>query len=141
MMLPIMISVAEGARDPLWEGMGCRILLIDDSEEVVSTLGETLSLAGFSVATASGGREALAVAAQHRPQLVLCDLRMPHMSGWEVARQLRERYGSSMMLAALSGWSSPGDRARSKDAGFDRHVTKPASIHELRALATEAATR
>ena len=121
--------------------MGCRILLVDDSEEIVNTLGETLSLAGFSVATASGGREALAVAAQHRPQLVLCDLRMPSMSGWEVARQLRSRYGGSMMLAAMSGWSSPGDRERSLDAGFDRHLTKPATMKELRALAAEASAR
>lgn len=119
--------------------MGCRILLIDDSEEIVNTLGESLELAGFSVATASGGREALAVAEQHRPQLVLCDLRMPTMSGWEVARKLRERFGQSVMLAALSGWSSPGDHARSKSAGFDRHLTKPATLAELRALASEAA--
>src|SRR5215510_4372405 len=100
----------------------CRILIVDDSEEVVSTLAEELTMLGHVVATATDGVQALAVAEQARPHLALVDLRLPRLSGWEVARRLRARFGGGILLAALSGWSAPGDHDRSKTAGFDRHL-------------------
>ena len=116
----------------------CRILLVDDSEEIVTLLAEELSRAGHVVATATDGLQALAVAEQTRPHLALIDLRLPRLSGWEVARRLRARFGASVLLAALTGWSAPGDHARSKAAGFDRHLTKPTPFAELRALIVAA---
>lgn len=112
----------------------CRILIVDDSEEIVSILAAELARAGHLVTTATDGVQALAVAEQARPQLALVDLRLPRLNGWEVGRRLRARFGSSILLTALTGWSTPGDRDRSKQAGFDRHLTKPASLREIRAL-------
>jgi CheY-like chemotaxis protein len=119
----------------------CRILVADDSEEVLQFLTDYLARCGHAVATATDGIEALAVAEQTRPHLVLLDLRLPRLCGWEVARRLRARFGGSIFLAALTGWSAPRDRERSMAAGFDRHLTKPATLIELRALAREALER
>jgi CheY-like chemotaxis protein len=119
----------------------CRILLVDDSVEVLDALAEVLTVAGYEVVTATDGVTAIALALQELPNLVLIDLRLPQLSGWEVARRLRARFGDRIVLAALTGWSAPGDRARSRAAGFDHHLTKPASLRELRALALEALER
>ena len=119
----------------------CRILIVDDSEEIVAILAAELARAGHLVTTATDGVQALAVAEHARPELALVDLRLPRLSGWEVGRRLRARFGDAILLAALTGWSTPGDRDRSRLAGFDHHLTKPASLGELRTLIDEAVGR
>lgn len=90
-----------------------RILVVDDSEEIASLLAEMLRHEGDVIATAGDPVEALAIAEQLRPHLGLLDLRLPRMSGWELARRLRARFDGAIVLAAVTGWSSPGDRQRS----------------------------
>jgi CheY-like chemotaxis protein len=116
----------------------CRILLVDDSEEIVDVVSEVLELAGYQVRTAHDGASAIDVAAELRPQLAVLDLGLPVISGYELARELRARYGDDIMLVSLSGRGGADVDRQSRDAGFDRHLTKPASVWQLRGLATEA---
>lgn len=116
----------------------CRILLVDDSEDIVEVYTEVLELSGHAVRTASDGARALDVANEHRPQLALLDLGLPVMDGFAVARRLRERFGGEIMLVSLSGWGGEDVSRRSREAGFDRHLTKPAGLWQLRALVSEA---
>ena len=118
-----------------------RILLVDDCEEILKILADALRSSGSLVETATDGIQALALAEELRPQLAVLDLRLPRLGGWEVARRLRARFGRAIFLAALTGWGAPGDRQRSMTAGFDRHLTKPTPLREIRALADEAMSR
>lgn len=78
----------------------------------------------------------IAEVAQFRPDVVICDIGLPDLSGYEVARMLRDRHGSALYLAALTGWDQPADRARALAAGFDQHLVKPANLKTLRARIT-----
>src|SRR5207244_12216342 len=92
-------------------------------------LGALLKLRGDEVEVAFGGREALAAARSRPPELVFLDIGMPDIDGYEVARQLRAEFdGEAMALVALTGWGTDQDRSRSKDAGFDFHLTKPVDL-------------
>jgi len=82
---------------------------------------------GHEIATAHGGREALAVAAAFAPDVVLLDIGLPELDGYEVARRLR----AGARLIALTGWGSDADKQRSRDAGFDAHLTKPVDAATL----------
>jgi len=87
------------------------------------------------VRVAHGGRAALALAQAFRPDVVLLDIGMPDMTGYEVASALRgEPWGTHIQLVALTGWGQEGDRRRSTAAGFDRHLTKPIDTDELIAV-------
>jgi CheY-like chemotaxis protein len=132
MLQPERLSHLDGSRSR------ARVLIVDDSEEIVAMLAEDLERAGHAVSTATDGVQALALAEHVRPHLAVVDLRLPRLSGWEVARRLRARFQGEILLAALTGWSAPGDRERSRLAGFDRHLTKPVTLRELRALAAAA---
>ena len=102
-----------------------RVLLIDDNLDAVEALAELLRLSGHDVRTASDGPSALALAAQFDPEFVLCDLGLPGMSGYDVARALRATAASRPMMAALTGHGTEEDRRRSASAGFDMHLVKP----------------
>jgi len=85
--------------------------------------------------TASNGVDALAVATKLRPNVVLLDLGMPGMDGYELARRMRaESWGKEALLIALTGWGQDQHRRRSQEAGFDRHMVKPADADALRAV-------
>ena len=87
---------------------------------------------------ASSGPQALQAATQLHPDIVLLDLMMPDMDGYEVARRMRkEPWGKDLLLVALSGWGHEEHRRRSKEAGFDRHVTKPADLLALQGVLDE----
>ena len=123
------------------ENVSGNVLLVDDSPDLIDVIAEDLAGSGHRVAVAANGAQALDMAEHVPPDLALVDLRMPGLSGWEVARRLRARYGERILIVAYTGWSTPGDRARSVAAGFDRLLRKPATLVELRALAEEAITR
>ena len=97
-----------------------------------------LELAGHDVRTAHDGAEALTVADAFTPEVVLLDLGMPKMDGYETARRLRAQpWARSTILIALTGWGQQQDRARTAEAGFDVHLVKPVAEAELfRALAS-----
>ncbi|QDT16658.1 PAS domain S-box protein [Alienimonas californiensis] len=112
-----------------------RVLVVDDNRAAARMLGLVVKMLGHEVRTAHDGLEAVSVAAEFRPALVLMDLGMPNLNGYEAARRIRdEPWGSDMMLAALTGWGQQEDRRRTAEAGFDRHLVKPAEPAALREL-------
>ena len=110
-----------------------RILVADDNHDAAEALSLQLQLAGHDVRTAHDGVEALAVAQVFEPDIVLLDLGMPKMDGYEAARELRLRPigGKRMALIALTGWGQQQDRDRTADAGFDAHLVKPVAEAQL----------
>ncbi|WP_053076674.1 ATP-binding protein [Caenimonas sp. SL110] len=112
-----------------------RVLVVDDNHDAGDTMGQILELLGADVRTARDGLEALATFQDYRPSVVLLDIGMPGMSGYEVAQAIRTRYpGDTTKLVALTGWGQDDDRRRARDAGFDHHMVKPADIAALEAL-------
>ena len=90
---------------------------------------------GHAVRTAPDGVEALTVAAAFQPEVVLLDIGMPRLNGYDVARSLRRLpFGSSILIAAVTGWGQPQDHERSRAAGIDRHFRKPVAPADLRRL-------
>ena len=109
-----------------------RILVADDNSDAVEALALQLRLAGHEVRSANDGVEALEVAESFAPQVVLLDLGMPRMDGYETARQIRRKWwGKSATLVALTGWGGLQDRKKSSDAGFDAHLVKPVTEFDL----------
>jgi signal transduction histidine kinase len=103
-----------------------RILVVDDNHDAAQSLAVMLRMSGGEVRTAHDGVQALAVAEQFRPDLVLLDIGMPGMNGFDVARSIRARpWGSRVTLVAQTGWGQDEDRRRAREAGFDIHLTKP----------------
>jgi CheY-like chemotaxis protein len=114
---------------------GHRILLADDNRDALDSLATLLQCDGHEVHTAGDGAEALEVAAQCRPNVVLLDIGMPKLDGYEVARRIRaEPWGKSAVLIALTGWGQDEDRRRSREVGFDSHLVKPLDPEALSSL-------
>jgi CheY-like chemotaxis protein len=102
------------------------ILIADDNQDALESLALMLRLEGHEVHCASDGEEALALAGQRRPEIVVLDVGMPKLDGCEVARRIRaESWGRDAVLVALTGWGQDADRRRSREAGFDMHLVKP----------------
>jgi CheY-like chemotaxis protein len=116
-----------------------RVLLIDDEPDLAEGLAEILRHDGHEVAVASDGPSALELARRFRPEVVVCDLSLPGMDGYEVATRLRDAPETAAChLLALSGYGDQEVQRRAEEAGFDRHLTKPVGSRELReVLATE----
>ena len=111
-----------------------RILVVDDNRDAADSLGVLLKFLGADVKVAHDGREALAAFEAHRPAVVLLDIGMPGMDGYEVARAIRSRADGGVPLVALTGWGQEEDRRRVREAGFNHHLVKPAGLEALRAL-------
>ena len=112
--------------------------MVDDNKDAADTLGAALELMGNEVFTAYDGASALGLAQRHRPEVVLLDLGMPEVDGYEIARRLRaEPWGNQLTLVALTGWGQLGDRQRSRAAGFDQHLVKPVEPDLLRRTLAE----
>jgi CheY-like chemotaxis protein/anti-sigma regulatory factor (Ser/Thr protein kinase) len=112
-----------------------RVLVIDDDRDVGDSLGMLLQLMGADVRVAYDGEAALAVISGFKPHLVLLDIGMPGMNGYETARQIRklpER--QDLILVALSGWGRDEDRRHSAEAGFDHHFVKPMEVDAIENL-------
>lgn len=118
--------------------MSRRILVVDDEPDSALTLAMLLQLRGHHADVAHDGAEALRQADAVEPDVVLLDIGLPGMDGYEVCRRLRERpRGRSMFIVALTGWGQEEDRRRTREAGFDLHLVKPVDPEELlRVLAT-----
>jgi CheY-like chemotaxis protein len=115
-----------------------RILIADDLRDTVDSLAMMLRLAGHEIQTAHDGLEAVQAAAVFRPDVVLLDIGMPKMNGYEAARHIRAQpWGEKMVLVALTGWGQEEDKRRATEAGFDHHLTKPVEpdvLHKLLAV-------
>ncbi len=102
------------------------ILIADDNQDALESLALMLRMEGHEVHCASDGEEALLLAGQRRPEIVVLDVGMPKLDGCEVARRIRaESWGRGAVLVALTGWGQEVDRRRSREAGFDMHLVKP----------------
>lgn len=108
-----------------------RILVVDDNVDFAETLRRFLSFKGYEVRSVHSGESALRVAAEFDPAVILLDLGMPGIDGFQVAARLRDK---PIVLVALTGYGQPEDRRRTAEAGFAHHLLKPADLDELVAL-------
>jgi signal transduction histidine kinase len=112
-----------------------RILVVDDNVDAAESLGELLRDYGHEVATAHDGSRALDHARLHRPEIVLLDISMPEMDGYEVAKRIRDELGlGDALLVALTGYGEDRHRRLAREAGFDQHITKPVDASKLEEL-------
>jgi CheY-like chemotaxis protein len=103
------------------------LLVVDDNKDAADTLEAYLTMEGFSVAVAYDGEAALEKVQSHAPDVVLMDIGMPRMDGYEAARMLRAR-GRPLRLIALTGWGQALDKVKAQEAGFDHHFVKPVDL-------------
>jgi len=130
----VSLPLLEAAREPTAPGAGearvpgikasRHVLIVDDNRDAADSLALLLRLEGHQVVSAETGRAALEIARMLKPDLILLDIGLPDLDGYEVARRLRQA-GCSARLAALTGYGQPEDRARACEAGFDDHLVKP----------------
>ena len=112
-----------------------RILIVDDNRESAISLAKLLEIMGNETQTAHDGLEALDLAAAFRPDVMLLDIGMPKMNGYDTARHIREQaWGSYIVLVALTGWGQDEDRRKSQEAGFNLHMVKPVEPQALEEL-------
>jgi PAS domain S-box-containing protein len=121
----------------------CKILIADDNRDAADSLAMLLNLMQYEVVVAYSGREALDLALRARPQILILDIGMPELSGYQIARRIREeKWGTMALLIALTGWGQQEDLERAKSAGFDYHFSKPVNIADLKScLATSSGER
>jgi CheY-like chemotaxis protein len=143
--LPAAKASAEGARPAAAEpepssGRRLRILVVDDNRDATETTAVLFRLWGYDVATAVDGAAALATVAREHPDVVLLDIGLPGIDGYEVARRIRAGQGTKApVLVAVTGYGQVDDRQRSSEAGFDRHLVKPVEPAALKRLLTDIA--
>jgi CheY-like chemotaxis protein len=117
-----------------------RILVVDDYPDTAETMATLLRFYGYEVGTAFDGQLALQAARANQPDVVLLDISMPGMNGYEVARRLRRMFGDAVWLIAITSHGFEDDRRRCLEAGFDRHMLKPADPNEIEKLLGQLAS-
>jgi CheY-like chemotaxis protein/two-component sensor histidine kinase len=124
-------STAQGAA-------GKRILVADDEPDAAMTLAMLLETTGNTVRVAHDGSDAVELAATFRPEVVLLDITMPRLNGYDACRVIRAQpWARDAYIVALTGWGQPDDRKRARSAGFDCHLVKPVEPHALERLIRE----
>jgi DNA-binding response OmpR family regulator len=116
------------------ETNAARVLVVDDNEDAANSLATLLEVMGYEVRTAYDGPEGIDAADAFEPEVALLDIGLPKLSGYDIARHMRERRGQDVLLVAITGWGQEEDRRRAREAGFDHHFTKPADFDVLLAL-------
>jgi PAS domain S-box-containing protein len=112
-----------------------RILIVDDNRDNAETLARLLAISGHETSTANDGLEALRLAEQFQPEVILLDIGLPEMNGYDVCQKIRSQpWGRDIVIIALTGWGQDEDRRKSKDAGFNGHMVKPAELSKLERL-------
>jgi DNA-binding response OmpR family regulator len=117
-----------------------RVLVVDDNTDAADSLAMLLQVRGDEVRIAYDGEEALVAEDEFRPQVVLLDIGMPKLSGYDVARRLRALRGAAVFIIAITGWGQEEDRQRAREAGFDHHFTKPVDYAALLEVIDRART-
>ena len=141
----VRLPLAEAVRKPIehrpaaggipLESPGRRILVVDDNEDNAESLAMLLRRRGHEVHTAHDGETAVALAEELGVEVVLLDIGLPVLDGYQAARAIREQpWGKGIMLVAVTGWGQENDRQRSREAGFDAHLVKPVDLAELMKL-------
>jgi len=122
-------------------GPALRVLVVDDNTDITQALQDLLALLGHQVRVARDGPGALAAATEVRPDLILLDIGLPGMDGYEVAKRLRKQGHDRAALVALTGYGRDEDLRRSRSAGFDRHLVKPVDVADLYGLIADVSLR
>ncbi len=136
--LPIMVETATMplpamTREPAVTATGLRILIVDDNRDAAGMLAILLQFSGHETHTAHDGVEALEAVTKLQPDVILLDIGLPRLNGYEAARRIREqqKQPGRPLLVALTGWGQDEDRRRSEEAGFDAHLVKPVDVAAL----------
>ena len=113
-------------------GAARRVLVVDDSTDAADSLAMLLQMTGHETHMAHDGLDAIEAVDKHRPEVVLLDIGLPSLNGYEVCRHVRQRpWGKNITLVALTGWEQEKDRSKSREAGFDGHLVKPVEFPSL----------
>lgn len=141
--LPLALAAAEAGPEgppavalpePIPSG-GRRVLIVDDNVDAAEILGQLLSFVGHTISLGHSGPAALEAVRSFRPDVLLLDIGLPGMNGYEVARHLRaDPAAAGLVIVALTGWGTEDDRRRTREAGFDHHLTKPVEPEEIERL-------
>jgi len=118
-------------------GRARRVLVVDDNADAADSLAMLLTVRGDEVRVAYDGEEAIFAEQEFKPDVLLLDIGMPKLSGYDVARRVRDARGPGVLIVAITGWGQEEDRQRAHDAGFDRHFTKPVDYAALLAVIDE----
>lgn len=119
-----------------------KVLVADDNRDGADGFAMLLDLLGHDVRTAYTGKQAVVLAEEFRPHLVMLDIGMPEMNGYEVARHIRQQaWGRDMVLVAITGWGQDEDRLQAEAAGFDHHRAKPVELDALDPIVAQARAR
>ncbi len=137
--LPVLESIQQTAtvrgEDRIAATVQRRILVVEDNEDSAMSLGMMLKLMGHEIHIAHDGLAAVAAAEQFRPDLILLDIGLPKLNGYDACFRIRQQpWSSGMAIVALTGWGQEEDRRRSKEAGFDQHLVKPVQPADLEKL-------
>ncbi|MEJ7594746.1 MAG: ATP-binding protein [Planctomycetaceae bacterium] len=115
-----------------------KILVVDDNHDSAMSLGMMLKLMGNEIQTAHDGLAAVEAANQFRPDMILLDIGLPKLNGYDACRRIREQsWSEGTVIVALTGWGQDDDRRRSREAGFNHHLVKPVEINALQQLLAE----
>jgi DNA-binding response OmpR family regulator len=107
-------------------------LIVDDNRDAADSLVMLLRIMGNDTRTAYDGQEGVQVAGEFRPDVILLDIGLPKLNGYEACRRIREQaWGKQAVLIAVTGWGQEEDRRRSREAGFDQHMVKPVDPQDL----------
>lgn len=132
----------ESAPSSRLQNAAIRVLIIDDNDSAANMLAKLTSRLGHETRTASSGAQGIEIAATFQPTVILLDLGMPGMTGFEACRRIREfPWGKAVRIVALTGWGQDEDRKRTHDAGFDEHLVKPTQATDLEKLFSRIATK
>lgn len=132
------VSQAAALSEPTPQHDGKRILVVDDNHDAAESLQLLLELQGHEVRLAGDGRLALTMAQEFRPDVLLLDIGLPFLNGYEVAQLIRqEAWGQAMCLVALTGWGQEKDKQIATEAGFDWHLTKPVNPADLDSILSD----
>ena len=144
-MIVVRLPLAAARESPRQVGVAtrsslpCRVLVAEDIPDAAEMMRLMIECMGYDVRVATDGVQAVTLAKEFDPQVVLLDIGMPRMDGYEAARHIRAALGGRVLLVALTGWGQDSDQRRAIEAGFDRHLTKPADPHVLEELIAAAA--
>jgi len=144
--LPVLVEEREPAQPqqptyPAHATSALRILVVDDNRDSADSLAMLLRLTGNEVHTAYDGVEGFEAAERWKPDVVLLDIGMPRLNGYDVCRRIRsEPWGRDLILIALTGWGQEEDRRRTVDSGFDAHMVKPVNPSDLMNFVSSAAS-
>lgn len=112
-----------------------RVLIVDDNVDVLTTLSQWLKMGGYDVRTACNGAQAIVATLEFEPQIVLLDIGLPDINGYDIALQLRKLVNiPSFLLVAVTGYGHASDGKEFLDAGFDRHFAKPMDLSKLESI-------